>query len=101
MTNIAENYNRVLISNIFAKTNERVNEAFPITDEKEYIRQAKIRNKNNGGICEIVGLHHYVKPYFDMDAKFDKPDDFNPKRLHFKDVSAKINDTFVLVQHLT
>ena len=41
MTNIDKIYDRVLICNIWAKTNELVNEAFPITDEKEYIRQAK------------------------------------------------------------
>ena len=30
----------------------------------------KIKNKSQGGLCEIVGLDEYqVKPYFDIDGK--------------------------------
>ncbi len=43
-----------------------------VYDKNMYMEQHKIRNKNQGGLCEIVGLEEYqVKPYFDIDDKGD------------------------------
>jgi len=73
-------YNRVLISNIFGNKDNRATDNIIVNDEVEYRRLAPIRNRNNGGICEIVGLSNFqVKPYFDYDAKFDNIDDFDEK----------------------
>ena len=62
---MTQNFGRVLISNIYDRK-IRVE----VRDEKAYMEQHKIRNKNQGGLCEIVGLKEYqVKPYFDLDPK--------------------------------
>mgnify|MGYP003348566799 FL=1 len=58
-----ENFGRVLISSIF-KRDTRIE----IYDEETYMGTLKIMNKNQGGLCEIVGLTNYQgKPYFDID----------------------------------
>ena len=64
-TNKMENFGRVLISSIF-KRDTRIE----VYDEETYMGTLKIMNKNQGGLCEIVGLANYqVKPYFDIDFK--------------------------------
>lgn len=60
-----QNFERVLISSIF-KRDTRIE----IRDETAYMETLQIMNKNQGGLCEIVGLKDYqVKPYFDIDYK--------------------------------
>ena len=62
---MSQNFGRVLISTLCDR-NVRVE----VRDEQMYMEQHKIRNKNQGGLCEIVGLKEYqVKPYFDLDPK--------------------------------
>lgn len=73
---IMDKYERVLISSVYAKIdNPKKNikaVRVPVKTEKEYMNQHKILNKNQGGLCEIVGLDEYqVKPYFDLDPKGD------------------------------
>ena len=59
------NFNRVIISTLHDRK-IRVE----VYDEDAYMEQLKFRNKNQGGLCEIVGLQEFqVKPYFDVDAK--------------------------------
>ena len=60
-----ENFGRVLISSIYDRKTR-----VEVYDEEAYMKQFDIFNKNQGGLCEIVGLKEYqVKPYFDIDAK--------------------------------
>ncbi len=60
-----DNFNRVLISTLHDRKLR-----IEVYDEDAYMEQLKIRNKNQGGLCEIVGLQEFqVKPYFDVDAK--------------------------------
>ena len=60
-----QEFNRVLICSIY-KRDTRI----PVRTEEEYMNQFKLKNKNQGGLCEIVGLDEYqVKPYFDVDGK--------------------------------
>ena len=60
-----QNFNRVLICNI-RKRDTRI----PVKTEEEYMKELKTKNKQTGGLCEIVGLKEYqVKPYFDVDGK--------------------------------
>ena len=62
-----QNFGRVLISSIY-KRDTRVS----VKTEADYMKQLKIKNKSQGGLCEIVGLDEYqVKPYFDIDGKND------------------------------
>jgi len=62
---MSQNFGRVLISTLCDR-NVRVE----VRDEQMYMEQHKIRNKNQGGLCELVGLKEYqVKPYFDLDPK--------------------------------
>ena len=64
-TNKMENFGRVLISSIYDRKTR-----VEVYDEEAYMKQFDIFNKNQGGLCEIVGLKEYqVKPYFDIDAK--------------------------------
>lgn len=64
-TNKMENFGRVLISSIY-KRDKRIE----IKDDETYTKTLKVMNKNEGGLCEIVGLTDYqVKPYFDIDYK--------------------------------
>ena len=64
-TNKMNNFGRVLISSTYDRK-IRVE----VFDEASYLQQLAIRNKNQGGLCEIVGLQEFqVKPYFDIDAK--------------------------------
>jgi hypothetical protein len=60
-----EKFGRVLISSIYDRKTR-----VEVYDEEAYMKQFDIFNKNQGGLCEIVGLKEYqVKPYFDIDAK--------------------------------
>ena len=64
-TNKMEKFGRVLISSIYDRKTR-----VEVYDEEAYMKQFDIFNKNQGGLCEIVGLKEYqVKPYFDIDAK--------------------------------
>ena len=66
-----QNFGRVLISSIFNR-DTRV----PVKTEADYMKQFELKNKKQGGLCEIVGLDEYqVKPYFDVDGKIDFTDD--------------------------
>jgi hypothetical protein len=68
-----QNFGRVLISSIY-KRDTRVS----VKTEAEYMEQYKARNRNQGGLCEIVGLDEYqVKPYFDVDGKDKDDEPFN------------------------
>jgi hypothetical protein len=61
-------FERVLITSI-----EKRDTRIEIFEESEYKLQVnKYDKKGCGGICEIVGVDQFqVKPYFDIDAKFE------------------------------
>lgn len=69
-----QNYGRVLLTSFYA---HKDNPAKDIKQVREYVRtteeymeQYKKYNRNQGGLCELVGLEEYqVKPYFDLDPK--------------------------------
>ena len=64
-----ENFGRVLITCIYDKIETGLSQ-IPVYTEEEYMKQLKIKDKNQGGLCELVGLKEYqVKPYFDLDPK--------------------------------
>jgi hypothetical protein len=66
-------FERVLICNIH-KRDTRI----PVRTEEEYINEFKRKNKQAGGLCEIVGLKEYqVKPYFDVDGKDKSNESFD------------------------
>ena len=82
-----QNFGRVLISSIY-KRDTRVS----VETEAEYMEQFELKNKNHGGLCEIVGLDEYqVKLYFDVDGKIDFTDDIidniNNNKLWFSNSS--------------
>lgn len=64
-------FQRVLITNIYDRK-EKGFTKYPVYTEEEYMQELKKRNKNQGGLCELVGLEELqVKPYFDLDPKGD------------------------------
>ena len=66
---MTQTYERVLITNIW-DTKEKGLSQIPVFTEEEYMKQLKIQDKSQGGLCELVGLKEYqVKPYFDLDPK--------------------------------
>ena len=65
------NFERVLITNIFDKKENGFTKC-PVSTEEDYLKELKNRDKNQGGLCELVGLKEFqVKPYFDLDPKGD------------------------------
>jgi hypothetical protein len=57
------------------------------------MEQFKIKNKNQGGLCEIVGLSEYqVKPYFDVDGKDKDDEPFNEEII--KDICKDIQNIY-------
>ena len=68
---MTQNYGRVLITCIYDKKETGFSQ-IPVYTKEEYMTQLKIKDKNQGGLCELVGLKEYqVKPYFDLDPKGD------------------------------
>ena len=66
-------FDRVLICNI-RKRDTRI----PVKTEEDYMKEFKTKNKQTGGLCEIVGLKEYqVKPYFDVDGKDKNNESFD------------------------
>jgi len=66
-----EKYERVLITCVFDTIAKGLSK-IPVYTEEEYMKQLKIKDKKQGGLCELVGLKEYqVKPYFDLDPKGD------------------------------
>lgn len=91
---MTQNYGRVLITCIFDKVETGLTQ-IPVYTEEEYMKQLGIKDKKQGGLCELVGLKEYqVKPYFDLDPKGDfdysKFDEFEAdvKRI-YKDLTGK------------
>ena len=85
-----QNFGRVLISSIF-KRNSRVS----IKTEEDYMKQFNMKNENQGGLCEIVGLQEYqVKPYFDIDIKDKTNEGFNEEIINdiCKDIQKIYNN---------
>ena len=85
-----QNFGRVLISSIY-KRNSRVS----IKTEEDYMKQFNMKNENQGGLCEIVGLDEYqVKPYFDIDIKDKTNEGFNEEIINdiCKDIQKIYNN---------
>ena len=61
----------MLISYIYDKKENGFTK-YPAYTEEDYMKEHKKRDKNQGGLCEIVGLEEFqVKSYFDLDPKGD------------------------------
>ena len=91
-----QNFGRVLISSIFNR-DTRVS----VETEADYMKQFELKNKKQGGLCEIVGLDEYqVKPYFDVDGKDKDDEPFNEEIFNdiCKDIQKIYNyDIYILV----
>ena len=90
-----QNFGRVLISSIY-KRDTRVS----VETEAEYMEQFELKNKNHGGLCEIVGLDEYqVKPYFDVDGKDKSNENFDESIINniCDDIQAIYNDDIYIL----
>jgi hypothetical protein len=61
---MTQNYGRVLITCIYDKKETGFSQ-IPVYTKEEYMTQLKIKDKNQGGLCELV------EPYFDLYPKGD------------------------------
>jgi len=68
---MTQKYERVVLTCIY-DTKEKGFSQTPVYTEEEYMKHWRMKDKTQGGLCELVGSEEYqVKPYFDLDPKGD------------------------------